>query len=118
MEPKIFVNLPANHLLTRTTIAAAIVMLFFTGSAGRTQVVNPPRDEPYSVDLQAGETFKVCLSGQIVCPAISPICDDVKVALPVDTPDGLGFQGVGPGSTLCSAASTSGQRRVFRFTVR
>ena len=102
----------------RTTIAAVIGLLFFTVSAGRTQEVSPLRDEPYSVELRAGETFKVCLSGQIVCPAISPICDDVKVALPVDTPDGLGFKGVAPGTTLCSAASTSGQRRVFRITVR
>jgi hypothetical protein len=104
----------------RTTIAAVIVMLLFlfTGSAGRAQEASPLRDEPYSVDLQAGETFKVCLSGQIACPAITPICDDVKVVLPVDTPDGLGFKGVGPGTTLCSAASATGQRRVFRFTVR
>jgi hypothetical protein len=93
-------------------------MLLFTVSAGHAQDVSPLRDEPYSVGLRAGETFKACLSGQIVCPAISPICDDVKVALPVDTPDGLGFKGVGHGETLCSAASTSGMRRVFRITVR
>jgi hypothetical protein len=101
----------------RTTIVAVVGLLLLTVSAGRTQDVNPQRDEPYSVELRGGETFKVCLSGQIVCPAISPICDDVKVALPVDTPDGLGFKGVGPGTTLCSAATTSGQRRIFRITV-
>ncbi len=102
----------------RTTIATVIGLLFFTVSAGRTQDVSPLRDEPYSVELRVRETFKVCLSAQIACPAISPICDDVKVALPVDTPEGLGFKGVGSGTTLCSAASTSGQRRVFRITVR
>lgn len=101
----------------RTTIAAVIGLLFFAASAGRTQDAAPLRDEPYSVELAAGETFKVCLSGQIVCPAIRPICDDAKVAVPVDTPDGLGFKGVGHGTTLCSAASATGQRRVFRFTV-
>jgi hypothetical protein len=47
-----------------------------------------------------------------------PICDDPKVAVPVDTPDGLGFQGVAPGTTLCSAASSVGPRRIFRITVR
>jgi hypothetical protein len=33
-------------------------------------------------------------------------------------PEGLGFQGVGPGTTLCSAASAAGPRRIFRITVR
>ena len=77
-----------------------------------------PKDEPYSVFLLPGETFPVCLSSQIVCPARIPICDDPKVAVPVDTPDGLGFEGVAPGTTLCSAASAIGPRRVFRITVR
>jgi len=102
----------------RTTIVAVIGLLFITASPGRTQDASTLPDEPYSVDLEAGDIFKVCLSGEVVCPAISPICDDVKVALPVDTPDGLGFRGVGPGTTLCSAASATGQRRIFRITVR
>jgi hypothetical protein len=76
-----------------------------------------PKDEPYPVSLLPGETFSVCLSDQIVCPARVPICDDPKVAVPVDTPDGLGFQGVAPGTTLCSAASAVGPRRIFRITV-
>lgn len=75
-------------------------------------------DEPYPVELLVGETFGACTSGQILCPAISPICDDLKVVVPVDTPHGLGFKGVGPGTTLCSALSATGQRRVFRITVR
>lgn len=77
-----------------------------------------PKNEPYPVFLLPGETFSVCLSDQIVCPARIPICDDPKVAVPVDTPDGLGFQGVASGTTLCSAASAVGPRRVFRITVR
>ena len=101
----------------RTTIAVVVGLLLLTVSAGRTQDVNPLRDDPYPVELRGGETFKVCLSGQIICPAITPICDDVKVALPVDTPDGLGFEGIGTGTTLCSVATTSGQRRIFRITV-
>ena len=47
-----------------------------------------------------------------------PICDDPKVAIPVDVNGGLGFKGVGPGTTLCSAASAVGPRRIFRITVR
>jgi hypothetical protein len=36
----------------------------------------------------------------------------------VDTPDGIGFKGVGRGTTLCSAAGSTGFRRVFRITVK
>ena len=77
------------------------------------------QDEPYPVDLKVGETFDVCASGLIRCPPIGNICDDPKVAIPVDVPgSGLGFRGVGPGTTLCSAGSVSGFRRIFRITVR
>jgi hypothetical protein len=72
----------------------------------------------YPVVLQAGEVFDLCRSGEIVCPARTPICDAPTVAIPVDLPDGLGFKGVSPGTTLCSAASAAGPRRVFRITVR
>ena len=75
-------------------------------------------DGPFPVGLQVGETFDACASGQIVCPARVPICDDPKVAIPVDVNGGLGFKGVGPGTTLCSAASSVGPRRIFRITVR
>ena len=76
------------------------------------------QDEPFPVDLVPGETFDLCGSGLIVCPARTPICDDPKVAVPVDLQGGLGFQGVAPGTTLCSAASAAGPRRVLRITVR
>ena len=76
------------------------------------------QDEPFPVGLRPGETFDVCASGQVVCPARSPICDDPNVAVPVDVSGGLGFKAVGPGATLCSAASAVGPRRIFRITVR
>jgi hypothetical protein len=90
----------------------AFFFLFATAHHARAQ------DEPYPVELQVGETFEACSSGQIACPARTPICDDPKVVVPVDTDGGLGFRGVGRGTTLCSAASSIGPRRVFRFTVR
>jgi len=93
-------------------IALFFGILFVTAIHARAQ------DEPFPVALHAGETFDVCASGQVLCPARTPICDDPKVAVPVDVPGGLGFQGVGPGTTLCSAASSAGPRRVFRITVR
>lgn len=109
----------------RTAIGAVIVSLMLilpcesladTAIGSRDTDHSP--DAPYPVELSAGDIFKVCKSGQIICPAIGPICDDPKVAAPVDTPEGLGFRGIGPGTTLCSAATVSGQRRVFRMTVR
>jgi len=77
-----------------------------------------PGDGYHPVALAVGEVFDVCKSGTIVCPARSPICDDPKIATPADLPDGLGFKGVSPGTTLCSAASAVGPRRVYRITVR
>jgi hypothetical protein len=76
------------------------------------------QEGPYPVELRVGEAFETCTSGQIVCPARAPICDDPKVAVPADVNGGLAFRGVGPGTTLCSAASAVGPRRVFRITVR
>jgi hypothetical protein len=75
-------------------------------------------DDGFPVGLQVGQSFDACASGQIVCPARVPICDDPKVAVPADVNGGLGFKGVGPGTTLCSAASSVGPRRLFRITVR
>ena len=93
-------------------VALVFGALSLTAPPGRAQ------DEPFPIALQVGETFDACASGQILCPARSPICDDQKVTVPVDLPGGLGFKGVGPGTTLCSATSSAGPRRIFRITVR
>jgi hypothetical protein len=96
-------------------VCVAIVLAGILAASGKARA----QDEPFPVELRAGETFDACASGQIVCPAKRPICDDPNVAIPVDVSGGgLGFKGVGPGSTLCSAASAVGPRRVFRITVR
>ena len=93
-------------------IAMLIGVLLVTAHRARAQ------EGPFPVGLQVGGTFDACSSGQIVCPARGPICDDPKVAIPVDVNGGLGFKGVGPGTTLCSASSSVGPRRVFSITVR
>ena len=93
-------------------IALVLGALFVSTHYARAQ------DEPFPIELRVGETFEACASGQIVCPASAPICDDPKVVVPADVNGALGFRGVGPGTTLCSAASAVGPRRVFRFTVR
>lgn len=103
----------------RGSAAAVLAMAFLFLGAGTVESGDPKRDEPYPVKLQVGEIFKVCISGEIVCPARAPICDDLKVVDVVDTPDGLGFRGISPGTTLCSVmGSASTIRRVFRITVR
>lgn len=93
-------------------IAPVIFVLVAMANHARAQ------DEPFPVALRVGEAFEACTSGLIVCPARAPICDDLKVVVPEDLNGGLAFRGVGPGTTLCSAASAVGPRRVFRITVR
>ena len=100
----------------RQRSSVAVIALFAAGVFAAAPAL--AQDEPYPVELTVGETFDACTSGQIVCPARGPICDDPNVAAPVDTGSGLGFRGVGPGTTLCSAASAVGPRRLFRITVR
>ncbi len=102
--------------MRRRGLPAGIVLVF--GALLVTAHHARAQDEPFPIGLRVGETFEVCSSGQIVCPARTPICDDPKIAVPVDVPGGLGFMGAGPGTTLCSAASAVGPRRVFRITVR
>ena len=99
-------------------IALAIAGAFVAFHPAVAQDAGPAGDAPYPIELRVGDTFDACSSGLIVCPARTPICDDLNVATPADTPDGLGFKGVGPGTTLCSATSAIGPRRIFRITVR
>jgi len=112
----------------RTTIAAMVGLLVLTLFVGYARCegvqstypeLNPhPSAEPYAVVLQVGEIFKVCMSGEVICPVSVPICDDLKVVDVVDTPEGLGFKGISPGITLCSVQSGNGARRIFRITVQ
>jgi len=100
----------------RLLLAAGIAMVF--GVLFETAHPAWAQDGEIPLGLQAGETFDACASGQIVCPARGAMCDDLKVAIPVDVNGGLGFKGVGPGQPLCSAASSVGPGRSFRITVR
>src|SRR5512139_2341362 len=103
------------HMRTRRLVAGIVVLFSSLAMFGHALA----QVEPYPVELKVGEAFDVCASGLINCPLSAPICDDPKVAIPVDIPgSGLGFRGVGPGATLCSAGTISGFRRVFRITVR
>jgi hypothetical protein len=102
--------------MRQRVLLAGIALVF--GVLFVTACPAPALDDAHPVGLRVGDTFNACASGQIVCPARAAICDDPKVAIPADVDGGLGFQGVGRGTTLCSAASAVGPRRVFRITVR
>jgi hypothetical protein len=78
-----------------------------------------PGTEPFPISIKTGKSIALCKTGSITCPAASPICDDLSVVEPTTTAEGLVFKGLKEGTTLCSAASSSGQgsRRVYRVTV-
>ncbi len=102
----------------RTTVVAMLAVLVLTAFTGHVQGAEPLRTEPYPVELQVGEVFPICKTGEVICPVSVPLCDNVKVVDFVDTPDGLAFKGISPGETLCSVMSVNKFRRVFRVTVR
>jgi hypothetical protein len=102
---------PCAALLATVTLAAA------GSTAGQ------DRDMPFPVQIKVGAILDVCATGQVVCPAMYPRCDDPKIAVPVvDNLDAggwrLGLQGASRGTTLCSVLSTTGARQVFVVTVR
>ncbi len=99
-------------------LAAFAAVLVLSGPARADDASPSPADQPYPVRLQVGQVFEVCQSGEVICPVVRHICDDVTVVDLVATPDGLGFKGVGPGTTLCMASGSTGPGRLFRITVR
>jgi len=101
----------------KATITVVVGLLVFITFISGAKAEDWKLDNPYPVELQVGEIFKVCKSGMVVCPVFMPICDDTKIIMLVDTPDGLGFKGIAPGTTLCSVGTSVGPRRLFRITV-
>jgi hypothetical protein len=105
----------------KKTGTVVVLFLALTALAGLAHTADAPPPQypgPYPVELTVGEIFRVCNTGEIICPVIYRICDDLTVVDVVDTPDGLGFRGIGPGTTLCAASGSEGLRRVFRINVR
>ncbi len=103
-------------LVAGSVLFAALAV--FSGPVPAADTSPPPADQPYPVMLRVGQVFEVCKSGQVICPIVRHICDDPKVVDLVPTPDGLGFKGVAPGTTLCMASGSPGPGRLFRVTVR
>lgn len=107
---------------TRLALVPGFLMMLVSAACAYATDPSGSSDGYHPVDLHVGEIFKICQSGLIVCPATQPLCDDPKIAVPVDTPDGLGFKGVSPGTTLCTAYPTGGRwgspHPVLRISVR
>ncbi|HTT70238.1 MAG TPA: hypothetical protein VMG32_03365 [Anaeromyxobacteraceae bacterium] len=101
-------------------LVTALVLASAPALAASQEVWPPQKSVPVEVMVSVGQTYPFCGTGEITCPVAAAICDDVKVAVVVETPDGPAWKGVGPGVTLCGANAVSGQgmRRVFRVTVR
>ena len=99
--------------LIKTTAAALALLIALIVSTGDSTAA----DQAYAIVMKPGQVFEVCKSGLISCPVIISLCDNPSVVTTVDTPSGLGFKAVAPGSTLCSAGSGVGPRRFFNITV-
>lgn len=78
----------------------------------------PAVNKPYPITVGVGQAVSICLTGTIICPARSPICDDTSVATVQDGTNGLEIVGVKPGSTLCSVMSAAAVRFIYAVTVR
>src|SRR5262245_52894603 len=106
-------------MIARVTLAVVLV-----GGLSAWAEEPPATDHPATVplSLKVSERWAACNRGNLMCPAITPICDDPKIAKgEFDDKVGLVWVGVAPGSTLCSAgsAATKGAlRALYRITVR
>jgi len=71
------------------------------------------------VALRSGETLALCTAGLFTCPASAFLCDDPKVAVIENGPDGALLRGVSPGTTLCSVFGFErASHAVLKVTVR
>jgi hypothetical protein len=104
--------------MKRFAVALFVFFLILGVGAMKAHTGESPDSGLFQVELSVGEDFDLCNSGAIACPAKRPICDDLRIVMAVDLSSGLGFRGMAPGATLCSAASAIGPRLVFRVVVR
>lgn len=102
-----------------TFLNIALVSLLFTVVAAHSVAQDPSTaDTGYPITLGVGQAVSICKTGTIICPARSPICDDLSVATVRGGKDGLEIVGVKPGATLCSVVGVTGLRTLYSVTVR
>lgn len=104
------------HVAVRSVV---VVLLAAFAAPGRTQAPDAAADA-YPLTLAVGESVALCDTGTLLCPAAGTRCDDLSVVGVGADPRGPVLKGLAPGTTLCSAATASGQgpRRVYRVTVK
>jgi hypothetical protein len=97
-------------------LVAVLLALAFPAAA---RSGDPRKDEAYPLQVKVGDAVAICETQTILCPAGAAVCDDPAIARPDGDARGVLFRGVSPGTTLCSAGSSSGQvwRVVYRVTV-
>jgi hypothetical protein len=106
-----------NVVLAFLSIALVALILAMTSMPGVSQA-QPDLGKPYPINVGVGQVVSICKTGTIICPARSPICDDISVATVRSGKDGLEIVGVKPGKTLCSVVSAGGLRTIYGITVR
>jgi len=76
-------------------------------------------DDATPVAMDAGTTKSLCGSGLVSCPVSTFMCDDPKVAIIENGPQGAVLRAVAPGTTLCAVSGSAGTfRRILRVTVK
>ncbi len=76
-------------------------------------------DEPTPVSLATGDRLNLCKAQLAHCPVSAFVCDDPKVAVMENGPEGVELKGISPGTTLCSVLGFERTfRRVIRVTVK
>jgi hypothetical protein len=74
-------------------------------------------DDGIPVSIEVGSAKNLCSAGLVGCPAATFMCDDPKVAVIENAPDGAVLRGISAGTTLCAVGSVVGFRRILRVTV-
>jgi len=101
-----------------TAIVFGLIIFMISSLEVKAQKQTPAPAESYPViKMEVGDTFAICKSGYIVCPARNPICDDASIVKIVDTPDGMGFNGIAKGETVCSVRSATAIRFIFSLVI-
>ncbi len=67
--------------------------------------------------IEVGSVKNLCSAGLVTCPASTFLCDDPKIAVVENGPDGAVLRGMSAGTTLCAVGPSVGFRRILRVTV-
>jgi hypothetical protein len=101
-----------------TAARITLVALAASIAVARAEAAGSPADDGgHPLRLAVGQSVALCSTGTLLCPARATFCDDTSVVVVGGDERGPVLTGMKPGTTVCSAASASGSRRVYRVTV-